>query len=132
MSSDLRHARIWSGFGWVAVIAATTLSLMPHSALRADPLNDKLEHALGYALLTIWFCGIYPRSRYRVIAAGFLLMGLTIEALQGAMHWGRRGDVHDIYANAAGVALGVLLARATPLGDWARRAETLLTRRQTE
>lgn len=132
MSSDLRHARIWSGIGWVGVIAATTLSLMPHTVLHGNSLNDKLEHAAGYALLTIWFCGIYPRSRYWVVAAGFLLMGITIEALQGGMRWGRQGDVYDVYANAAGIALGVLLARVTPAGHWARRVETLLMRRQTE
>lgn len=132
MSSNLRHARIWSGIGWAGVIAATTLSLMPHTVLQANSLNDKFEHAVGYALLTIWFCGIYPWSRYRVIAPGFLLLGITIEALQGAMRWGRQGDIHDIYANAAGIALGVLLARFTPVGDWARWVETLLARRQTE
>lgn len=130
MLSDLRHPHIWSGVGWVAVIAALTLSLMPDPLLQADSLNDKFVHALGYAMLTTWFCGIYPRSRYWVIAAGFLVMGVATEVLQGALHWGRQADLHDLYADGAGIALGVLLACATPLGRWAQRVETLLVRGQ--
>lgn len=128
MLSGLRYARIWSGFGWLAVIAAITLSLMPNTVLQGASLDDKFEHAVGYALLTIWFCGIYPRSRYWVIATGFLFLGIAIEVLQGGMHWGRQGDVYDVFAGAIGIALGVLLAWVTPFGDWARRVETLLMR----
>ncbi|MGH7578381.1 MAG: hypothetical protein ACREM1_25110 [Longimicrobiales bacterium] len=126
MRSDLRHARIWYGVGWAAVIAATALSLMPNSVLQPGSLNDKLEHTAGYALLTIWFCGVYPRSRYPAIAIAFLLMGIAIEVLQGAMPWGRQAELYDVYAGAAGIALGVCLSWATPLGQWARRVEALL------
>lgn len=132
MLNGLRYARIWAGVGWLAVIGAVALSLTPRSILHGGSLNDKFEHAAGYAVLAVWFCGIYPRSRYWVIAAGFLCMGITIEALQSAMHWGRQGDVHDIYANAAGIALAVVLAWTTPLGRWARHAETLLLGRQLD
>jgi VanZ family protein len=123
MLLPLRHPRFWLVLGWGFVALATLASLVPIQKLPTPPgLNDKLEHVVGYALLALWFAGIYPRSRYPWIAGSLLVMGLAIEWLQGAMHWGRSADFRDLIANITGIAVGLSLAWVA-LGGWAQRIE---------
>lgn len=128
MLQGLIHPRLWLVLGWIAVIVALVLNLMPSVTLHGVPLNDKIEHTVGYLLLTLWFCGIYPRARYWVIALGFLVMGIVVEILQGAMHWGRSEDFRDVIADMVGIALGLGLA-AAGLSQWPRWIEQLFARR---
>jgi len=100
--------------------------LLPGNDIPNVPgMNDKSLHIVGYLALTLWFTGIYPRSRYVVIAVLLLLMGILVEFLQGAMHLGRFAEVRDVYADAAGIAAGVILALLL-LGGWAQRIEKLI------
>jgi VanZ family protein len=123
MLLPLRHPRFWLILGWGFVVLATLASLAPIQKLPMPPnLNDKIEHVVGYALLALWFAGIYPRSRYPWIAGSLFVMGIAIEWLQGAMHWGRSADFHDVIANVTGIAIGLSLAWAA-LGGWAQRVE---------
>jgi VanZ family protein len=123
MLLPLRHPRFWLALGWVFVALATLASIVPIQKLPTPPgLNDKVEHVAGYALLALWFAGIYPRSRYPWIAGSLFVMGLAIEWLQGAMHWGRSADLHDVIANVTGIAVGLSLAWVA-LGGWAQRVE---------
>lgn len=127
MRTDLRLGRVWLRLGWFAVAVALVLNLMPARALHAIHINDKLEHISGYILLTLWFCGIYPRTRYWAVAVGFAIMGAVVEVLQGAMHWGRSEDIHDFYADCIGIAIGLVLA-AIGLSQWPRWLERLFKR----
>jgi VanZ family protein len=127
MRSDLRWKRIWFVMGWISVVMALVVNLMPERELRAIHVNDKLEHITGYALLTLWFCGIYPKARYWVIAAMFAFMGAVIEVLQGAMHWGRTEDIHDFYADCVGIFVGLALAWIG-MSQWPRWIERLFSR----
>jgi len=96
---------------------------MPAQALHAiSAINDKVEHSGGYALLTMWFTGIYPRARYGLIALGLLALGISLEWCQGAMHLGRTRDMFDVAANSAGIAAGLTLALLWS-GNWAQRVE---------
>ena len=123
MLLPLRHPRFWLLLGWVFVLAATAASLVPVQKLPLPPgINDKLEHVTGYALLTLWFTGIYPRSRYLVIAISLFAMGVLIEFAQGSMHVGRQADVRDVVANCAGIGVGLMMASFW-LGGWAQRVE---------
>jgi VanZ family protein len=123
MLLPLRHPRFWLVLGWFFVVAATVSSLVPVQKLPLPSgINDKFEHVTGYALLTLWFTGIYPRSRYFVIAFSLLAMGVLIELAQGAMHVGREADVRDVVANCAGIGVGLMLASLW-LGGWAQRVE---------
>ena len=47
-------------------------------------------------VLTLWFAGIYPRSRYSLIGVALFVMGVVIEWLQGAMNLGRQADMRDV------------------------------------
>lgn len=122
----LRFPRLWLGLGWLAVALAIVACLVPMSQLPQPPsLSDKSEHIIGYVLLSCWFAGIYPRSRYWIIGIGLAVMGVLIEFAQGAMHLGRHADAFDVIANCTGIVIGLLLSWAW-LGGWTQRVETLV------
>ncbi len=125
MLRDLRFATWWLVGGWISIIAALTVCLLPPRYVEIPGANDKIEHITGFVLLTLWFCGIYPRSRYWLIALCYLLFGIFIELMQGAMHLGRNCDIHDVYADVAGIVIGVALA-LTPLDRWPRWIEAVI------
>ncbi len=120
----LRHPRLWLVSGWILVVLAVITSIMPLSELpKMGGLSDKVEHALAYAVLALWFAGIYPKSRYPLIGIALLVMGIVIEGLQGAMNLGRQADMRDVYANSFGIVSGLLVALIW-LGGWAQRVES--------
>lgn len=119
----LRHPRLWLVSGWTLVVLATIASIVPaHDLPKFGGISDKIEHVVGYALLALWFAGIYPKSRYPMIGVALLLMGIVIEGLQGAMNVGRQADIRDVYANSLGIVCGLALALAW-LHGWAMRVE---------
>ena len=124
---DLRYARVWLVMGWLLVVGVTIASLVPVHSLPPVDVSDKFEHTLAYAALTLWFAGIYPRSRYLRVVMGLFVLGVAIEFAQGAMNLGRQRDYHDVIANSSGIALGVVVAFmgldrwARWLEDWARK-----------
>ena len=119
----LRHPRLWLVSGWILIIAAIVASLVPsHDLPTMGGISDKTEHVVGYLVLALWFAGIYPKTRYPMIGVALLVMGIVIEALQGAMRVGREADLRDVYANTIGIVCGLTLALAW-LGGWAQRVE---------
>ena len=118
----LRHPWVWLGLGWVFVACAVILSLIPGQKLPHTGVSDKVEHALAYALLTLWFTGVYPRSSYWRIGLGMLALGVAVEIAQYAMPFGRQMEARDVIANSLGILLG-LLAAMVGLGGWAQRIE---------
>jgi VanZ family protein len=120
----LRYPRLWLSLGWAAVAFAIVVCLIPANELPHSPnISDKTEHLVAYMLLSLWFAGIYPRSRYWIIAIGLCVMGVLIEFAQGAMRLGRQADVADVLANSTGVIVGLGLSLLW-LGGWAQRIET--------
>lgn len=129
---SLRFPRLWLSLGWLAVLGAIVVCLMPIQKLPQPPnLSDKSEHFLAYLLLSTWFAGIYPRTRYWIIAIGLGVMGVLIELAQGSMSYGRHADVLDVIANCSGVLAGLLLCWVW-LGGWAQWIEALFARTQVE
>ncbi len=121
----LRHPRLWLVCGWLLVAGAIIANLMPTADLpELGGINDKLEHIVGYLVLSLWFAGMYPRTRYPRIGVALFVMGIVIEGLQGAMHMGREADITDVYANTVGIVAGLTLALIW-LGGWAMRVEAL-------
>jgi VanZ family protein len=123
----LRYPRLWLTLGWTAVVFAVVVSLAPMSQLPQPGVSDKTEHFIAYLLLTLWFAGIYPRSRYWIIGIGLCVMGVLIEFAQGAMRFGRQADIMDVFANSSGIVAGLVLSLWL-LGGWAQRIESLLTK----
>ena len=129
---SLRFPRLWLSLGWTAVALAVVVCLVPISELPQPPkLSDKAEHFIAYVVLSLWFAGIYARSRYWAIALGLTLLGVLIELAQGAMHYGRQADPADVIANCSGIVAGLMLCWFG-LGSWMQRVESLVSRPQVE
>lgn len=122
MLDTLRHPRFWLVAGWLLVLGAIVVSLVPAPSLPSLGVSDKIEHTITYAVLTLWFAGLYPRSRYVWIGACMFGLGVGIEFAQGAMQLGRQRDYLDVIANTAGIGVGLTLA-LIGLGDWVQRVE---------
>lgn len=119
-----RQAWLVLGCLWVATIVY--LSLIPHPPELMQFENaDKLEHALAYGALMLWFCQIYHKPVQRIWLAALLIgMGIAMEFLQRMTGY-RIFDYADMLANGTGVLLGWALAQ-TPLGHIYLLIETKL------
>lgn len=100
--------KVWLALGWLWVAVIFYLSLAPHPPEPVHFWNvDKLEHALAYAWVMLWFCQLaYTRAR---LAAVFVAMGVVIEFLQGMTGY-RYFEYADMLANSTGVLSGWWLA----------------------
>lgn len=129
---SLRFPRLWLSLGWIAVALAIFVSLAPISQLPQPPdVSDKTEHFVAYLLLSVWFAGIYLRTRYWIIGLGLGVMGVLIELAQGAMRYGRQADILDVLANCSGILAGLLLCWLG-LGAWTQWVESLVSKTQVE
>lgn len=88
-------------------------SLLPAPDLPKPAFDgvDKLEHLLGYAVLSGWSVLLFTGRRARIAAMlGVIAFGIAIEAMQGAFTTTREPDVLDAVANASGALVAQLLA----------------------
>lgn len=109
----MRHLRtIWLVMGWAWVVVVIFISLTPNPPEPVRFWNaDKLEHALAYSLLMLWFAQIFSRHMSRLLTAGLLiLLGVSLEILQSFTGY-RFFEVADMIANTTGVLLGWVWAR---------------------
>ncbi len=112
--------------GWAGVVLWASLDAAPFRPLVRAVSWDKLQHALAYALLTL-FGGLALRtflSRRPLhcwsLALGFsLVYGAAVETIQHFMTSSRRGDLADLLADAVGALLVFGLAM---LAERLRRA----------
>ena len=72
--------------------------------------SDKAMHALAYAVLTLWFLPLWPRSTpaWRLVVI-FVAMGVVLEALQ-SLTGIRHPDPFDAIANACGAVVAALFS----------------------
>lgn len=101
-------------------------SLLPSDDLPAPafPGVDKLQHLVGYAILSAYSVMLYATRRAQTGAAVSLVaLGIAIEVAQSSLTASRHADAIDVFANTAGVGLGQLLAftRAARLLQWIER-----------
>ncbi len=120
----LRFTRCWLA-GWIAALLATVavcLLPMPAIAPSVDHV-DKIEHALGFALLGAYAAMLFD-GRHALLraGAGLIAFGAAIELLQIGVPW-RSGDPYDLIADAAGVAIGCSITAATPAARLLHRIE---------
>ena len=92
------------------VAAIFWLSLTPSPPPIDMAAGDKLVHFAAYGTLMFWFCGLYPKTRTRLLhGIAFIVMGVGLEVLQGMLGY-RTYDVLDMIANSVGVLLGAAAA----------------------
>jgi VanZ family protein len=124
----LAYAPAWIAASLLLVAGVVFASLMPGPPAPLDLRHfDKLEHALAYAVLAVWFTGIVPRANYWKVPLVLAALGIAIEFLQRAMPFGRTGDPWDFAANVLGIAVGVAFA-TWRTGGWALKVEAWLGR----
>ena len=122
-----RRPRLWLR-AWFAMMALTlVVCLLPMPTLPLTVVHgDKLEHFIGYALLSAYAGMLFEVVRMRRWAYAVLLaLGALIEGLQTFVPWRSGGDLADMAANALGVAIGMIVA-STPLRYALLRFERLV------
>jgi VanZ family protein len=121
----LRHRGLWIALSVLLVVGVVYGSLQPDFGPDVPANFDKLEHFSAYLGLSLWFTGLFTRSRFWIVAAALVAFGLAIEVAQDAMNLGRSAEVLDMAANVLGVTLGLAIAFRWS-GEWARRFEAWL------
>lgn len=112
----LPHLALWRWLGRLALLLTVVVCLvpMPKSPIPIEG-SDKLEHALGWLLITLWYAQLAAVPRALLArACGFVALGAAIELAQ-SLTWWRSADPWDLLANVCGVALGVVIG-LTPIG----------------
>jgi len=114
----------WLGAWWTMVLAVVVGSMLPALLLPDVPEGgDKLEHLIGYALLSAAAVQVFAtRAAAWRAAMGLVAMGVLIEVAQGTLTTTRSMDPFDALANTCGVLLG-MATMWMPLRDALLRME---------
>ena len=104
--------------GWLLIALIVFFSLMP-TPPRVMHFNqsDKFEHLIVYTILMLWFTQIYRRRSHLWLGLGFIVMGVSLEILQGVSVY-RTFEYSDMLANSTGVMFGLLLAKTRMVIVW--------------
>lgn len=116
--------RFWLAGGFIILFILLALLLAPQSAVPDVPmLSDKAKHAIAFAGLTGWFCGVFERRFFVWLAAAMVLFGVSTELLQSALIPSRHGGLGDFVADLIGIgaALIVALLGADQWSAWVER-----------
>ncbi|HSM11524.1 MAG TPA: VanZ family protein [Lysobacter sp.] len=100
-------------------------SLLPAGELPPVPFHgfDKVEHLLGYFVLSAYAGMLFARMRTRALcAAGLVALGIGLEFAQAALTVSRQADPADALFNAMGVLAGLAVA-ATPAANLLQRLD---------
>jgi VanZ family protein len=102
----------WLGAWWLMVAAVVVGSLLPALLLPDLPAgSDKVEHLVGYALLSATAVQLFAtRAALLRAGVGLVAMGVLVEIAQGTLTSTRSMDAHDALANTIGVLLGMATA----------------------
>jgi len=119
----LRYAALWAAVAWFGVAFGIFLTVLP-SGSAPIAIGGHVQHLAGYFILTSWFAGIYPRSRYPLIGIGCFLFGGAMELLQNLSPT-RHPALADALTNGVGISVAIALAYLG-LGGWAAKVERLL------
>ena len=88
---------------------------------------DKWLHGITFVILALWFAGQYRPNSYWRIGIGLILFGFLIEGCQRLVTY-RSADWFDIWADTAGIVVGLIIA-AAGIGGWSLRVENWYLRR---
>lgn len=122
---EFRRPGLWLGI-WALMIGAVIAgSLLPAGELPPVPFAgfDKIEHFLGYAVLSAYATMLFARLRAQALAAaGLFALGIGLEVAQGMLTASRQAGVADALVNAFGVLAGLAVA-AMPLARLLQRLD---------
>ena len=124
----VRFPWVWWTGGWLLVAGVCIGSLVPAQVIASISIQDKVLHAGAYAVLMLWFVGLFRRQRHWIIALALFGLGLGLDLLQGTSAT-RSLDPLDIAADAGGILLAFVLSRYLFEG-WCLRIEQLVAARK--
>lgn len=122
---DFHRPRLWLALWAVMMGAVIAGSLLPARELPALPFAgfDKLEHFVGYAVLSAYAVMLFARMRARTLAAaGLVALGVGLEVAQAQLTVSRQAELADAFVNTLGVLAGLATA-ATPLARLLQRLD---------
>jgi VanZ family protein len=122
----LRYLPLWGLLGALLLGLLLYFCLEPPGEGMVFLLPDKLSHLLGFFALTLWFAALVERRLYAAVGVGMLAVGIAIEFAQDAMALGRSAELADVYADLAGILLGLLVSLAIR-DSWFERIERWLS-----
>ena len=91
----------------LAVTVLLVLTNAPQKELPGVPVDDKLEHATAWFVLTALGYALSPRRTWAIPAFAVAFGGL-VEILQGVLPFGRDAEWGDLLADSSGVVVAVL------------------------
>ena len=97
----------WAAFTIIILAAITFLSLWPLGQLPSVPGTDKTHHLIAYGLLTLPTALRKP-DKWILFVLLFIAYSGAIELIQPYVN--RYGEWQDMFANAAGIACGLIIA----------------------
>lgn len=131
----LKYARRWQLAGVTVLLVVLAAALMPALWFMHDTPEtrlftlDKWLHGITFVFLTVWFSGQYRPHAYWRLAAGMLAFGILIEICQRILTNYRAAETMDLLADAIGIVIGLVIARAGA-GGWSLRVEEWIAARQ--
>ena len=131
----LRHGPLWRSLSALILTLVLVAAVLPtfwfdnrFEALSWFENTDKWLHGTTFAVLSIWFAGLFAKSAYWRIVVGLTAFGFIIEGCQLLISY-RMADWFDIAANTAGIIVGLAVA-AAGLGSWGLLVEDWYSRRR--
>ena len=107
---QLKFKPLWLliGFGLIVFVIVQSLTSSPVDV--GVHVWDKSLHTVGYFILMGWFMQIYYSQKAKIICTVFFIaMGTGLEWLQD-LGGVRQYEVNDMFANALGVIIALLLS----------------------
>lgn len=109
----MRGAPFWRALLAVELAAICWLAFDPAPPAAAATFGDKINHAAAFAVLAFSARLAWPRGSAAAVWVALLAYGGFIEVVQTFIP-GRSGEWADLAADAAGIAIGLLLHRSRP------------------
>jgi len=111
MTQALRYRNRWMGLGWLMLSIILVISLLPLPEQSDAPMHsDKYVHALVFAVLMLWFSGLFSRRQLPQLFLLLAVYGGCMEVLQSFTSY-RMMDVGDLLADCLGLLIGWALAQ---------------------
>jgi hypothetical protein len=131
----LRYPGYWRLASVLMLGLVLTAALMPalwiwdskSAALTWFENFDKWIHGITFLVLSLWFSGLYEKSRYWIVGIALLVFGFVIEGCQMMVSY-RTADWIDVGADVVGIILGLMVGIVS-IGGWCQRAEDRFARR---
>ncbi len=95
---------------WSALLFAFVMAIMATPGPLQPSVNDKVNHILAFAVLSVLAAIAYPRANLIKIFVGLVIFGAMIELVQAIPALKRDADLMDLLADAisSGICLSVI------------------------